>query len=138
MSKEMKRNLVGGTGFVFLLTLFALAWIATPVSSRGQAEPVREIVLEAREVAFGGDNPTLSLRPGERVRFVVRNTDPGVLHSITIPGVDDTVRHVSWGETIRFEVNVPEEGDFEYVCPQHAPEMKGRIVVASAPGEARP
>jgi len=129
MSKEMKRNLLGGTSVVFLLTLFVLVWIATPVSTRGQAAAVREIHLEAREVAFGGDNPTLSLQPGERVRFVVRNTDPGVLHSISIPGVDDTVRHVRWGETIRFEITVPQQGEFEYVCPQHAPDMKGRIVI---------
>ena len=134
MSKEMKRNLLGGTSVVFLLTLFVLVWIATPVSTRGQAEAVREIHLEARDVAFGGDNPTLNLQPGERIRFVVRNTDPGVLHSITIPGVDDTVRHVRWGETIRFEIIVPERGDFEYVCPQHVPQMKGRIVVSSSSG----
>ena len=52
-----------------------------------------------------------------------------VLHSITIPGIDSEVRHVMWGEEIAVEFVVPESGSFEYVCPRHAPKMKGRIVV---------
>ena len=126
----MKRNLIGGAGAAALLTLLAVLALS-PVWTRGaDGDAVREIFLDAREAAFAGDNPTLSLQPGERVRFVVRNTDPGVLHSITLPGIDDEVRHVRWGEEIAFEVTIPERGSFQYVCPQHAPKMQGRIVVA--------
>lgn len=131
MSKEMKRNLIGGAGITALLTLF-MTLALWPVWSRGAnvSSPVREIVLDAREATFGADNPTLRLEPGKRVRFVVRNTDPGVLHSITLPGIDDQVRHVRWGEEIAFEVTIPEQGKFQYVCPLHAPRMQGQIVVA--------
>ena len=131
MSTEMKRNLIGGAGISALLTLF-MALALWPLWSRGaDASPaVREIVLDAREATFGADNPTLRLEPGERVRFVVRNTDPGVLHSITLPGIDEKVRFVRWGEEIAFEVTVPEQGTFDYVCPQHAPQMQGKIVIA--------
>ena len=59
------------------------------------------------------------------------NNDPGILHSITLPGVDSTVRHIRWGEEVAFEVTIPREGNFEYVCPQHAPRMKGKIRVRS-------
>lgn len=127
----MKRNLIGAAGVAAVLTLLG-ALALWPLWTRGaDAGPVREIVLDARMATFGADNPTLELRPGERVRFVVRNTDPGVLHSITLPGIDDTVRHVRWGEEIAFEVTIPEQGRFRYVCPQHAPKMQGEIVVAA-------
>ena len=132
MSKETKQRLVGGAGLIVAIGLFAALWIATPLWSTEPAPELREIVLEARDLAFGGDNPTLEMNPGERVRFVVRNNDPGVLHSITIPGVDSTIRHIRFGEEVTFEVTIPQEGNFEYICPQHAPKMMGRIRVRSA------
>ena len=123
----MKHNLIGGSTVVGLFTLFFLIWLLTPTGGAGSE--VREIVLEARDLAFDGDNPTLRLEPGSRVRLVVRNTDPGVLHSITLPGIDDRVRFVEYGREITVEFTVPPEGRFDYVCPQHAPKMQGRIVV---------
>lgn len=127
MSKQMKQGLTGGAIAVTALIIIGAIWLSLP---RGEsAEPIREIVLDARDSAFDGDNPTLQLQAGERVRFVVRNTDPGVLHSITIPGLDSEVRNIAWGEQVTFEVTVPEGGSFSYVCPQHAPKMQGKIVV---------
>ena len=129
MSIETKRNLIGGASITAVLTLFATIAL-WPVWSQGATETVaRTVVLEARGIAFEDDNPTLQLQPGERIRFVVRNTDPGVVHSITLPGIDETVRHISWGEEIAFEVTIPDAGNFEYVCPQHAPKMRGRILI---------
>ena len=90
MSRETKRKLAGGAGLVAVAAMLVAVWIATPLWSNEGPE-IREIVLEAKILAFGGDNPTVDLIPGERVRFVVRNNDPGILHSITIPGVDSTV-----------------------------------------------
>jgi plastocyanin len=86
----------------------------------------REIVLEVRDLSFDG-NPTLAFEPGERIRLVVRNNDIGVLHSIRLPGIDDTVRHIPWDEQIVIEFTAPDEGAFEYICPQHAPKMQGHI-----------
>ena len=57
----------------------------------------------------------------------MRNSDIGVLHSIRLPGIDDTLRHIPWDEEVVIEFTAPEEGAFEYVCPQHAPKMQGRI-----------
>jgi len=128
MSRTAKRGLVGGT----TLGAFAIAVVLAlggSARSRSESEPVREIVLSARDVAFNEVNPTLALRPGERVRFVVRNDDPGVLHSITLPGIDSRVHFVRSGEEVAFEVTVPEGGRFEYTCPQHLPKMRGRIEV---------
>jgi len=119
---------------VALLALFVVGWVVNPLWSGSAAgPPLREIVLEARDVAFGGSNPTLSFEPGERVRFVVRNTDPGILHSITLPGIDSRVHHVWYGEQVAFEVTMPRSGAFDYTCPQHAPKMRGRIVIEDGP-----
>jgi len=123
----MKRRLIGGVGIVAILSLFGVM-IAIPIWSQSAVEKeTREIVLEARDFAFGGSNPTLSFRPGERIRLIVRNTEVGVLHSIRLPGIDDTIRHIPWNEEVSIEFTAPEEGAFEYICPQHAPKMQGRI-----------
>lgn len=130
MSENVKKGLVSGAGLLALGAMVAVIWVFVVAPLRGQATaPSREIVLEARGVAFNETNPTLELRPGETVRVVIRNDDPGVLHSITIPGLMDRVLHVPSGGQASFTVTVPASGGFEYVCPQHAPKMKGRIVI---------
>ena len=130
MSKTMKRKLAGGSIATALLTLLIVTVLANPFATRGDTTPeVREIVLEAKDLAFGGDNPTLHVKPGERVRLVVRNNDPGILHSISVPGIDSEVRHIKYGEEVTVDLTIPESGSFQYVCPQHAPSMQGRIVV---------
>ena len=128
MSLEMKRRLIGGVGMTAILTLFAAIAIVPIWSQSAVAgKEMREIVLEARDLAFGDANPTLSFKPGEKIRLIVRNTDIGVLHSIRLPGIDDTLRHIPWDAEITIEFTAPEEGAFEYICPQHAPKMQGSI-----------
>ncbi len=128
MSQKMKRRLIGGVGMAVILTLFG-AIVMVPLWSQSAiaANDAREIVLEARDLAFGDANPTLSFKPGERIRLIVRNSDIGVLHSIRLPGIDDTLRHIPWDEEVVIEFTAPEDGAFEYICPQHAPKMQGRI-----------
>ncbi len=128
MSRKMKRRLIGGFGFAAILTLFGAIvvfpiWSQSAVAGAGEA---REIVIEIRDLTFDG-NPTLSFEPGERIRLIVRNNDIGVLHSIRLPGIDDTLRHIRWEEQAVIEFTAPEAGAFEYICPQHAPKMQGRI-----------
>ena len=124
----MQRRLIGGVGMAAILTLFG-GIVMLPLWSQSAvaANDAREIVLEARDLAFGDANPTLSFEPGERIRLIVRNSDIGVLHSIRLPGIDDIVRHIPWDEQVVIEFTAPEEGVFEYICPQHAPKMQGRI-----------
>ncbi len=124
----MKHRLIGGVGMAAILTLFG-GIVILPLwsQSAAAADDAREIVLEARDLAFGDANPTLSFKPGERIRLIVRNSDIGVLHSIRLPGIDDVVRHIPWDEQVVIEFTAPEEGVFEYICPQHAPKMQGRI-----------
>jgi plastocyanin len=130
MSKEMKRGLAGGTLLTLIGALLVLLVFANPSQTGADETPPREIVMEARDLAFDGENPTIHAEPGERIRLVVTNTDPGVLHSISIPGIDSKVRHIKYGETVSFEITVPGAGTYEYTCPQHAPKMRGKIVIA--------
>ena len=71
--------------FVGLFLLLPLAATSTPVA--------REITLVTRDMAFylEGDtrpNPTIRLQAGERVRFVLRNLDPGIDHNLAIDDWD--------------------------------------------------
>jgi plastocyanin len=126
----VKRGLLGGAGFVGLAVVVAATWVVLSGASSGETQTtVREVVLEARDLAFNVDNPTIEALPGERLRIVVRNTDPGVVHSITIPGLMEDVVRVEYGRQVSFQVTIPESGRFEYICPQHAPRMKGELVV---------
>jgi len=124
----MKRRLIGVVGMAAIFTLFgALVMVPLWSQSAVTADDAREIFLEARDLAFGDANPTLSFKPGERIRLIVLNSDIGILHSIRLPGIDDTVRHIPWNEQVVIEFTAPEQGVFEYICPQHAPKMQGRI-----------
>jgi plastocyanin len=129
MSKEMKRSLIGGTTLLASLSLFFGVALAPIWTEGADPAPGRVIEWEARDVAFGDNNPTLRFKAGERVRFVIRNTDPGVVHTITLPGIDDRVHHIDPYEVLTLDVTFADAGTYEYACPQHAPKMKGRIVV---------
>jgi len=129
MTRRAKRLSGAILATVAVAAAMAVLVLSALRSSVEAEAPIREIVLEARGSAFDGDNPTLVLRPGERVRLVVRNNDPGVEHSIAIPELGIERRDVSPGEEVAFVVDAPERGVIDYVCPQHLPLMQGKIVV---------
>ena len=110
------------------------------------ADPVsREITLVARDMAFylseqtqAGPNPTLQLKVGEQVRIVLRNQDPGIVHTFAIKpwNVSMTSRH---GETASMLVRAPRRpGRYEYVCsPHHSMLMAGVIEVVASDEDMR-
>lgn len=98
--------------------------------------PTREVVLEARGMSFvqpgapETPNPVISLRAGERVRLVVRNEAPGLLHDIEIPDWGIAVEPARAGESRDVTFIVPDEpGPHEYRCRPHAEMMHGIIDV---------
>ena len=126
------------TAVVLGLLSVSLVGLVTPA-----ADPVsREITLVARDMAFylseqtqAGPNPTLQLKVGEQVRIVLRNQDPGIVHTFAIKpwNVSMTLRH---DETASMLVRAPRRpGRYEYVCTPHLMLMTGVIeVVASDEG----
>lgn len=110
----------------------AMALIPLMASARAGS---REIVLVARQMAFyaegGGEpNPTLVVRPGEEVRIVLKNEEPGVLHDLKVGGVNVSVDPIRAGATASLTFRAPvQPGRYEYVCRPHAQMMKGLLVV---------
>lgn len=110
----------------------AMALMPLMASARGAS---REIVLVARQMAFyvegGGEpNPTLVVRPGEEVRIVLKNQEPGVLHDLKVGGVNVSVEPIRAGATATFTFRAPNQpGRYEYVCRPHAQMMTGVLLV---------
>lgn len=92
--------------------------------------PTRTIHMSMKEYAFNGANPTLALRPGERVRFVVTNDEETpILHNFRVVGLGvPCERALRPGEQREVVVTVPPSGEFAYTCCTH-PGMGGKLVV---------
>jgi plastocyanin len=119
---------------VRLVILIAVAAGAGAIilSARGPAP--REIHLVGRNTTFyveglAEPNPVLHVRPGETIRVVFRNSEPGMRHDFTIPewGVESAVVAGVGETTVTFKA--PERGRAEYNCTPHAAVMKGTITV---------
>ncbi len=122
---------------VVLAALSGAALLVSLRASRGD-EPPREIALVARDMGFafqtdsagGPANPTLRLRPGEKVRLVVHNLDPGMRHDLAIEGFGVRTRTLAFGESAAVLISVPRgPGVHVYFCSFHARLMRGRIEV---------
>ena len=127
----IKRHLV----LVGLLTVIAAAALGVGVTLAVRPDPgPREIVLTARGMAFyvdGGPtpNPAIPVRPGEYVRFVLRNEAPGLLHDLAIPDLHASLEPVAAGESRALVVRIPRlTGPVRYICRPHGQMMSGTLV----------
>ncbi|HEY7727583.1 MAG TPA: cupredoxin domain-containing protein [Candidatus Eisenbacteria bacterium] len=109
----------------------ALLTLLRPRTFEGRG-PVRTITLSMRDYAFNGTNPTLVLRAGERVRFVVRNDeDSPVRHNFEIPGLGvPPAEDLDPGGIREVTVTAPLSGEYAYGCATHRG-MGGKIVIRS-------
>jgi plastocyanin len=120
------------TTMLLAAAFIGLRWL--PLAA-GPREAPREVELVARDMAFylPGDrtpNPTLRFSPGERVRLVLRNEQPGMTHNFVISGWDVKTRELRGRATARVEFQVPSErGTQRYECAPHAAMMTGAIDV---------
>jgi plastocyanin len=129
----MRRNLT--IGILAIVVLAGVTLLPLVANSRSAAS-TREIALVARGMSFylAGDpstpNPTLVVRPGERVRFVLENVDAGLNHNFAVPGWSVATDEIKGKGTASIEVAIPEDaGRYEYTCTPHAIMMKGTIEV---------
>jgi len=112
---------------VGLFLLLPLAATSTPT--------VREITLVTRDMAFylEGDtrpNPTIRLQAGERVRFVLRNLDPGIDHNLAIDEWGLTTPTIAADTATTLELQAPERAGIQtYTCSPHREMMRGIIEV---------
>ena len=118
---------------VALVCLFVLL----PMPASTQAA-IREITLETRNMAFylAGDdtpNPTIRLRAGEEVRFVLRNRDRGIKHNLAIDGWGLVSTTVAAQTTTTLRVRAPKRvGTQVYTCTPHREMMRGVLEVVDA------
>jgi plastocyanin len=119
--------------FAALLAALAVT-LAVIVRVRAAAKPhaPRTVVLSMRDYTFNGDNPTLSFRAGERVRFVIRNDETSMIrHNFGIPGLGVPCDwELGPGEIRHVTLTLESPGTFEYQCCTHRG-MGGKLVVGS-------
>lgn len=92
--------------------------------------PVRTIRLSMKNYAFNDVNPTITLRAGERVRFLLWNDEETpILHNFQVPALGiacgDALRP---GERREIFVTAVTPGTFAYACCTHRG-MGGKLVV---------
>jgi len=103
--------------------------------SSGTSNTVREIHLVVRDMTFyvEGDtaaNPTLHAQPGERMRIVLTNADPGMSHDFAIRSWNIGTRLLKGKGNDAIEFTVPQiRGSHPYSCTPHAEMMGGTIIV---------
>ncbi len=113
------------------LTLFVLF-----AACACRTETPREVLLLARGMGFvlasasDTPNPTLHFRAGERVRVVLKNEAPGLLHDFEIPAWNVRIEQLRAGETGEVVFTLPAGPQrTEYRCRPHAELMHGMVEV---------
>lgn len=115
----------------------AVAGLAVRAAARGDEDLApRTVELVARNMTFylagqAEPNPRLIVARGERVRFVLRNDDPGMGHDLTLPTLNLGSRLLrDAGTETELVVRAPERtGEHPYVCSLHAASMRGVLEV---------
>jgi plastocyanin len=120
---------------VFLGSCAAVAaMLAVSLSSSG-ADAAREIVLEARGMAFyvdgdGAPNPAIRARPGELLRVTMRNRDAGLVHDFAVRSLGVALQPIGTDASAAVVFRAPRAaGTYEYVCQPHAQMMRGQLQV---------
>ena len=117
------------------LTAYAAIALSVGIAISCSGSP-REIVVIARGMTFvladepDEPNPVISMRAGERVRLVLKNEAPGLLHDLGIPEWGVQVTQIRAGESAEVTFTVPTQtGRYEYLCRPHSELMKGVVEV---------
>jgi plastocyanin len=119
---------------LFLLTVAILAGFVTRAGARDE---VRDIQLVGRNMTFylagqSDANPTLHVRPGERVRITLRNETPGIVHDLAVDAVGVAMSPLKTGETGVLDFRAPDQpGRYDYHCRPHALMMRGVLDVVA-------
>ena len=136
MAKKIKKEsrIFRGKLILVLSMVFFASIILFTLDTISQAKPtdqnVRVIELEMKNMTFSDNNPDIYLLPGETVRFVITNLDPGMIHEFKIKGTHTKTRTLKYGEKDTVLFRAPQgERDFVYICSWHAIMMRGNLIV---------
>jgi hypothetical protein len=102
----------------------------------GATEPVHDITLVARDMAFylpqnAQPNPPLEVSREAQVRLTLVNRDIGIDHDLAVVALDvETPAIPGDGGSTSVEFRAPREpGIHEYVCRLHGRMMRGQLTV---------
>jgi len=136
MVKEIQKELKTFRGKVILtLLILALSCITffstgTQTQAKQTKNQVRIIKIEIKDMSFGNNNPDIYIAPGETVRFLVINLDPGMVHDFKIKGTEAKTRDLKFGEQDMVTFQAPQtEFELVYFCTWHALSMTGNLLV---------
>ena len=113
-----------------------IAW-ARALARPEAAGPRRTIIVTARDMRFNVTNPDIVLGPGEAVRIIFRNEDPGMKHDLVIRDLGLATPVLAAGEEAILEFRAPAEGVFDYLCSLHPVSMRGILRIGEAPRRAQ-
>jgi plastocyanin len=131
---QKELHLAGGIVVAMLLGAATIAAIL-PRGPSSRDDGVREIRLVARDMTYyvegnAEPNPTLRVRPGERVRIVLLNADKGVSHDFAIRAWNAATRRIDGHGEASIEFRAPAIPAQEtYACNPHGQMMRGTIRV---------
>jgi len=135
MSNNQKRYFVYLPSFLIgSLVFLGVFFLSSFKGTSAHSVPAREVILTAKNVVFKDadmmeTNPKLYAKVGETIRIVFKNTDPGIVHALSVPEINAKNLEVRPGKEVVLEITPKVPGSFEYVCPLHATIMKGKIIV---------
>lgn len=92
---------------------------------------VRTVVLTAKDMKFNMSNPTIAVAPGEIVRIVIRNEDPGMKHDLFIPQLQLRTPVLEFGDEAVLQFRAPRTGFLEYLCSFHPVSMRGLFEIVN-------
>lgn len=133
MSKRSKTSMLIAVG---VIGLGILAATLLPMLASSPMDEVQEIRLVVRDMSFyiegqSQPNPTLTVRPGQKVRLVLKNEDPGMRHDFVVKQWEVATKVLDdRGQEDSITFMAPSSpGEEVYHCTPHAKMMRGTIRV---------
>jgi hypothetical protein len=128
----MAANTYVRAGVITVALIIAAALLPMLGLSREHDREVRLVAIDKTFYLEGQStpNPTLKLRPGERIRLVLRNEDDGMRHDLKIPAWDIALPPINGKGERALTFRVPDShGAVPYACTPHSTSMRGSIEV---------
>jgi hypothetical protein len=133
-----RRTLIG----LIVLVACGIAALLPLIAESREPRDQRELVLVTKRMAFyldgaGTPNPTIQMRPGERLKIRLVNEDSGIAHDFALPALSASTETVhGLGETSMILQAPDQPGTTEYICTLHGRMMRGTLEVLPIPAGA--
>ena len=125
MSTKQKKNTILFS--IVILFVFPFFELVSPTKS---TSPEYVVTLTAKDMSFNFFNPKIYVSPGERVKIILKNDDPGMKHNISLSKLKISSQIIQFGEKTILSFVAPRNGQFEYFCSMHPTLMRGLFIIS--------